>query len=328
MSIPPYLFDARSVAWHRTTGWERYARELGRRLTDDPEVEVRIAGSEELLDRLWQDLAATPRATRRARVAHFPSLPPAPWARARRAVVYTLHDLTWWRWRQTASPMGKHYYARLASRAAHSRAHLVVDTEAVRQEVIEYFDRSPDSVTVVPLGVELPPPADVAPRSRPYLLAVGTSEPRKNLQRLVRAYELSGLSETHDLLLIGRLGWGSPPPGVVVESGYDDARLVAAYRDATAVVLPSLYEGFGLPAVEAMQLGTPVICSDLPVLREVTGGHAVYMDPTDVEAMAASLRMSLSLSAPDGAESWARSTFCWDRAAAQLKALYRSLDLG
>lgn len=328
MSAPPYLFDARSAAWQRTTGWERYARELARRLADDPEVEVRVAGSEKLPDRLWQDLAATPRATRRARVAHFPSLPPAPWARAHRAVVYTLHDLTWWRWRQTASRMGKHYYARLASTAAHSRAHLVVDAEAVRQEVIEYFGRSPDSVTVVPLGVELPPAADVAPRRRPYLLAVGTSEPRKNLQRLVQAYELSGLSETHDLLLIGRAGWGSPPPGVLIESGYDDAELVAAYRDATAVVLPSLYEGFGLPAVEAMQLGTPVICSDIPVLREVTGGHAVYVDPTDVEAIAAALRSSPSLSSPAGAAAWARATFCWDRAAAQLTALYRTLDAG
>lgn len=321
----PYLFDARSAGWRRTTGWERYARELARRLTADPAVRVRTAGSEHLGSRLWQDAVATPWQAHEVRVAHFPTLPPSPWARPRGALVYTLHDLTWWTWRETASRMGKHYYARLAGRAAR-RAHLVVDSAAVRDEVLEHFDRDPDSVTVVPLGVELPEPAPVPTRPRPYLLAVGTTEPRKNLTRLIEAYRRSGLSATHDLVVVGRLGWGDVPDGLDVVSGLDDAQLVSTYLGASAVVLPSLYEGFGLPAVEAMQLDVPVICSDIPVLREVTGARATYVDPQDVDAMADVLRAAPELAAPAGAADWARSHFAWDRSVEQLGALYRRLD--
>lgn len=322
----PYLFDARSAAWRRTTGWERYTREIAHRLAADPAVRVRTRGSQSLTSRFWQDAVATPWAVRQARVAHFPTVPPTPWAIPRTKLVFTLHDLTWWRHRDAASRMGRNYYAPLAAAAAQRPVHLVVGSEAVRDEVAEHFDREPSTISVVPLGVELPPPAPVRPRERPYLLAVGTAEPRKNLARLVQAYALSNLAATHDLLVVGRLGWGPVPEGLVVVSGYDDGQLVSSYLGATALVLPSLYEGFGLPAVEAMQLGVPVICSDLPALREVTGGRGTYVDPTDVEAMADALRQAPNLTAPPGAAEWAKSRFAWGRAAELLSTLYRRLD--
>lgn len=324
-SAAPYLFDARSVTWRRTSGWERYARELAQRLAVDPLVRVRSAGSERLRSRVWQDLAATPMATRSVRVAHFPTLPPVPWIPAGQTV-FTLHDLTWWRYRETASALGRHYYARLAALAARGRVHLVVDSGAVRDEIVEEFGRDPSTVTVVPLGVDLPAAAPVPTRPRPYVLAVGTAEPRKNLGRLVEAYARSGLAASHDLVLVGRLGWGKIPSGVVPVTDVDDGQLVSTYRDATALVLPSLYEGFGLPAVEALRLGTPVLCSDLPVLREVTGGRASYFDPADIDEMAAALAAAPELTPHPGAAEWARATYSWDAAAATLLGLYRTLD--
>jgi len=196
----------------------------------------------------------------------------------------------------------------------------------MKAEVVDHFELDPATVSVVPLGVALPAPRVVPPRPRPYLLAVGTAEPRKNLAVLLKAYALSGMSETHDLIVVGRLGWGELPPGLEVVSGYDDGQLVSSYLGATAVVLPSLYEGFGLPAVEAMQLGVPVICSDIPVLREVTGGRATYVVATDVEALANALRDAPHGIAPEGAAEWAMSTYDWGRTAQQLSELYRRLD--
>lgn len=323
----PYIFDARSAAWPRTTGWERYTREIARRIGGvDADVEVRTKGSHRIGSRVWQDLVATPVAVRGTRVAHFPTLPPAPWARPRAALVYTLHDLTWWRWRDTASRMGRHYYAPLAAAAARGRAHLVADTAAARDEIVEHFGLAADSVTVVSLGVELPPPADVPARPRPYLLSVGTLEPRKNMSRLAEAYRLSGLSATHDMLVVGRLGWGQLPSGMELVSDVGDAELVSIYQGASALVLPSLYEGFGLPAVEAMQLGVPVICSDIPVLREVTGGRATYVDATDVDLLVDALRAAPRACAAEGAATWASTTYTWDATVRRLCSLYRHLD--
>jgi glycosyltransferase involved in cell wall biosynthesis len=259
-------------------------------------------------------------------VAHFPTLPPAPWARPGGALVYTLHDLTWWRWRETASRMGRHYYARLADRTARRGAHIVVDTRAVRDEVVEHFGLDPSDVTVVPLGVELPEPSELPRRPRPYLLSVGTLEPRKNMTRLAEAYRRSGVAATHDLLVVGRLGWGDLPAGLEVLSGLSDGQLAATYAGATALVLPSLYEGFGLPAVEAMQLGVPVICSDIDVLREVTGGRATFVDATDLDCLVAALRAAPEACAPEGAADWARKTYRWDLTVEHLSRLYRSLD--
>ena len=326
-SAKPYVFDARSAGWPRTTGWERYTREIARRMSiTDPCVEVRIAGSPALKSRLWQDAVATPLAIRQSRVAHFPSMPPVPWARTRGSVVYTLHDLTWWRWSTTASRMGRRYYAPLARLAALGRAHIVVDTQAVADEVLGYFELESSSVTVVPLGVELPAPSAESRRTRPYLLTVATLEPRKNLARLAVAYSRSGLAATHDLVVVGRFGWGDPPPGLEIVSGLDDAALASTYAAAAALVMPSLYEGFGLPAVEAMQMGIPVLCSDIPVLREVTGGYAEYVDATDTDALAQALREVPSMTVPAAAAPWAATTYRWELTVAALSALYRRLD--
>jgi glycosyltransferase involved in cell wall biosynthesis len=259
---------------------------------------------------------------------HFPSFPPVPWARPRRALVYTLHDLTWWRWPETATRLGRRYYAPLARRTITSGAHIVTDTEAVAQEIREEFGLPADRLTVVPLGAALPAPGAQVVRPRPYLLAVGTVEPRKNLALLAQAYQASGVSASHDLVVVGRLGWGDLPAGLDVVSGLDDAAVAGMYAGATALVLPSLYEGFGLPAVEAMQLGTPVICSDIPVLREVTGNHAAaYVDPRNLDAWVHALREAVALTSPHpAAAEWSRKKFQWDDAVRILSALYRRLD--
>jgi len=222
--------------------------------------------------------------------------------------------------------MGRHYYAYFARAAALGRAHIVTGTEAIAAEVVDHFGLDRSGVTVVPLGVELPAPLDQTARPRPYLLTVATLEPRKNLNRLSEAYQRSGLAATHDLLVVGRMAWGERPPGVEVVSNLNDYELATVYAGASALVLPSLYEGFGLPAVEAMQLGVPVICSDIPVLREVTGGRALYIDATNTDVLVDALRTAPYAVAPLGAASWAAKTYQWKHTVEALSTLYRRLD--
>ena len=243
-----------------------------------------------------------PGAVHGTRIAHFPTLPPVPWARPRTALVFTLHDLTWWRWRETASRMGRHYYAPLAAaalrRARRTRRRRY--RHGARRGCRPLRPRPRHDHRRTPRRRAPRAPANLAPRSRPYVLTVGTLEPRKNLPRLVEAYKDSGLSATPDLLVVGRVGWGKWPPGMELLSGVGDSELVSIYQGAAALMLPSMYEGFGLPAVEAIQLGVPVICADIPALREVTGGRATYVDATNGEVLVDALRSARRLRAGRG----------------------------
>ena len=126
---------------------------------------------------------------------------------------------------------------------------------------------------------------------RPYVLGVGTLEPRKNLARLVDAWRLLG--NDHGLVLAGGAGWGEQPgldePGIVLPGYVSAASLPALYRGAAAYVYPSLFEGFGIPVVEAMACGTPVVVSNHRSLDEACGAAAVRVDPLDPEAVAAGI---------------------------------------
>ncbi|MFN2431365.1 MAG: glycosyltransferase family 4 protein [Gemmatimonadota bacterium] len=193
----------------------------------------------------------------------------------------------------------------------------------VRDELIGEFRVEPDRVTVTPLGVDpalFHPRLDVATDAevrtrgsdagahwpRRYLLFVGSVEPRKNLPVLLEAYAglPRDLRDAHPLVLVGPAGWKSEPvwrrvralklEAHVLRRGFlDELALARAYRAATAFVYPSLYEGFGLPPLEAMACGTPVICSDIPALREVLGDAALRLPPGDVAAWTAELRRIL-----------------------------------
>ena len=131
---------------------------------------------------------------------------------------------------------------------------------------------------------------------RPYILGVGTLEPRKNLQRLVDAWRLLG--NDHRLVLAGGAGWGEQPglddPGIILPGYVSSASLPALYRGAAAYVYPSLFEGFGIPVVEAMACGTPVVVSNHRSLDEACGSAAVRVDPLDPDAIAAGIQEALT----------------------------------
>lgn len=210
----------------------------------------------------------------------------------RRPSVMTLHDLSPWTFRD---PGAQRIRRRTPILLRLGLATMVITpTEAVRREAIARFRLLPDRVVAVPLAAsETFQPVDVTAAERPYFLFVGTLEPRKNIARLIEAWREVRKSYEVDLVLAGRAGAGFPvpaaEPGLRILGAVPDADLPGLYSGALAVAYPSLYEGFGLPVLEAMQCGAIVVTSRDPAIREVSGGAAIYADAHDVRALCEAL---------------------------------------
>ncbi len=282
-------------------------------------------------------------------VLHSPSFL-MPFARGGARHVVTIHDMTFFTHRAQHSRLHRSAAFLSLVRASLRRADLVVvPSNAARAEVLRLAPHvTPTRVRVVPNGVgaEFRPQAaaDVAAVVRRlglperYLLYVGTLEPRKNLLRLLDAYER--LAPPEHLVLAGRLGWNAAPlrarlaapalRGRVHLTGYvAPLDLPALYTGARAFVYPSLAEGFGMPPLEALACGVPVVASTDPALAENLADAALLVDATDTPALAAALRRILDdgdLRATLRARGLARAaTFGWERTADGMLACYRDL---
>lgn len=227
--------------------------------------------------------------------------------------VVTVHDLSWVRHPETHPPERVRAMERMMPAVVSRAAHIVTDSEFVRAEIVAHYGIAPDRVSAVPLGVdaELAPcaPAGCAAALHAlgleygrYCLALGTLEPRKNLGAVIEAH--AGLPDAlrarFPLAIGGMSGWGeasspareaSVARGEVRMLGYvPQALLPALYSGARLLVYPSLYEGFGLPPLEAMACATPVVVSRRASLPEVVGDAGILVEPLDTAAIGAAIR--------------------------------------
>jgi glycosyltransferase involved in cell wall biosynthesis len=267
--------------------------------------------------------------------------------------ILTVHDLSFVRVPETTSPTLKRYLDKVVPRSIKRADHILADSQATKDDIIALYNTPSDKVTVLLSGVEprFHPIDDLnalervrvryALPDRPYILSVGTVQPRKNYVRLVEALgKLRGQGIDVSLVIVGAPGWLAEPIYETIKklrlsefvrfTGFaDDADLPALYTGAVCAAVPSLYEGFGLPVLEAMACGTPVLTSNVSSLPEVAGDAALLVDPYDTQAIADGLTRLITDSALRDqliARGFKQaSRFTWERSARELHAIYRQL---
>src|SRR5919201_2970715 len=212
--------------------------------------------------------------------------------RSRVPLVVTVHDLAVLRHPETFNRWTRTYSRVAVPRVAGGAARVIAVSQFTKRETVELLAVPEDRVRVVPNGIEPAFRPEGPAATGEYVLAVGTLEPRKNLPRAAEAAARLGL----ELRVAGGRGWGSfrLPPGVRTVGFVDDDELASLYRGALCLVYPSLYEGFGMPILEAMGCGTPVVTSRGGATEETAGGAAALVDPLDVASIAAGIQEALS----------------------------------
>jgi glycosyltransferase involved in cell wall biosynthesis len=322
--------DVSALALTRA-GTARHIRSLLDALADE-DVEVRryaLGGSSRALvpvrDLGWY-LAALPARARRDRmeILHCPTQR-AP-TRSSVPLVVTVHDLAVLRHPETFNRWTRTYSRHVLPRVARAAQRLIAVSEFTKQELVALLNVPEGKVRVIPNAVGEPFTQEGEAEPGDYVLAVSTLEPRKNLSRLVEGYRRAGLNGV-PLLVAGAPGWGDvrvEGDGVRWLGEVRDEELARLYRGARCVAYVSLYEGFGLPVLEAMACGAPVVAGRSGALEEISGGAAVLVDPLDADAIAAGLTEAINRREelrPLGLDR-ARA-FDWREVARQTAAVYR-----
>ena len=251
-------------------------------------------GLERAAKRVSADLIHTPAST----PARSRSIP----------LVVTIHDAIPWRnpeWFTRANALQQRL---LVSRTARHATRVITDSHASKDDLVNLVGLDPERVDVIHLGVSSAFSPSLRDRNwleqrfhitGPVVLSVGTPEPRKNLMSTLRAFEqVRRTIPEATLLLVGDAGWRSAEadaylaqagPSVVRVGRVAFAELTVLYASADCFLFPSLREGFGLPPLEAMASGTPVVCSNAPSLPEVVGDAALTTEPNDVDGLASAV---------------------------------------
>lgn len=255
-------------------------------------------------------------------------------------LVVTVHDLAFAHEPTHFTKHGLRFFRRGLALTKRDADLIIVPSEATKRDC-EAAGIDADRLRLVPHGVAVPPISDAAvdafraahDLSRPYVLWCGTIEPRKNLPTLLAAFDKIRDDIDADLVLVGPSGWGDvavprDPKGRIKMLGFlETSDLHAAYAGAAVFCYPSLREGFGLPVLEAMAHGVPVVTSSGTSMAEFTGDAGLLVDPLDADAIAGALLKALG---PDADRMRAAATeqasrYTWDRAADLTVAVYREV---
>lgn len=309
---------------------------------------------EQWLYRLWYRLrwpVPVQWVTGRLDLFHSPDfvLPPVS---GRIPTLLTVHDLSFVHYPHVYTPPLIKYLNSVVPWSVERATHVLADSAATQRDLMALWGVPESKITVLYSGVDMRfhPVGDAARLTavrqryglgqRPYILTVGTVQPRKNYQMLIRAFAPIAQRQNHNLVIAGGKGWlyddilaevhtQGLVGRVLFTEFVDDADLPALYSGASLFTFPSLYEGFGLPLLEAMACGVPVISSDASCLPEVAGDAAVLLPPHDqgawTEAMQSLLDNPVDCAQLVASGYAQAKRFSWERAGRRLLTTYRRL---
>ncbi len=254
--------------------------------------------------------------------------------------ITTIHDLLVYKFAEFMHPSIVANQKRKLEWVKKESDRIIVDSESTKHDCIELLHLEENRLRVVHLGVskkfQIQPHTIVQKILKKYriekkfLLAVGTLEPRKNIDRIIKAHSSMKKQSDIDLVVVGKWVWGEKlefPNSVHMLSNIDVADLPALYTGASCFLYPSLYEGFGLPVLEAMACGCLVVTSSRGSLKEIAGDAAIIVDPQRVDSILYGIEKSLDMDEEDrkkmiskGLE-WAKK-FTWEKTAAATQKIY------
>jgi glycosyltransferase involved in cell wall biosynthesis len=307
-------------------GTARYLKALLHELRhrDDVEVSTLSFGGGDRAstlarDAIWYPLALSRR--RNADLLHCPTYRGP--VRPALPLVVTVHDLAVFRHPEAFNRWTRSYSPRVVPRVLAAARRIIAVSEFTKRELVELLRVPDEKVRVVPNGVDSEFTREGPAANGDYVLAVGTLEPRKNLASLVEAARRNDV----ELRVVGARGWGGVEVGgngVRWLGEVSDADLARLYRGAACLAYPSVYEGFGIPVLEAMACGTPVVTSRGTAMEEVADGAAVLVDPSDPAELAAGIERAASERDSLVARGLERArSFRWDAVADATVAVYR-----
>jgi glycosyltransferase involved in cell wall biosynthesis len=315
-------------------------------------VRCRIPARVRLFRLLWEQLAQPRQLARdKADVFHGPGYLAPPGLRI--PCVLTVYDLIALDFPRLCRPTNRVNYGVFLPLSIQRATRIIVPSETTCRDLLRRYPRAESRMRVIPLGVSenlRRGTNDVAIRElrerygldKPFILFLGTMEPKKNLIALLRAFDALKRDGqvAHKLVIAGAPGWHTGPlHGFIRRRGLDReviitgfvpaADLPALYGAADLLAFPSLYEGFGLPPLEAMTCGTPVVCTNRGAVPEVVGDAAVLVDPTDTSALAGAV-LSVLRNEGHAEDLVARgrrraSRFSWDETARRTDDVYREV---
>jgi glycosyltransferase involved in cell wall biosynthesis len=307
-------------------GTARYLKSLLRELhrREDVDVSTVSFGGADKLSTLTRDAFWYPFALGRTHgvdVLHCPTYRGP--VRSALPLVVTVHDLAVFRHPDAFNRWTRMYSPRVVPRVLATARRIIAVSEFTRRELGELLHVPDEKIRVVPNGVDDEFTRDGPAADGEYVLAVGTLEPRKNLGRVVEAAQRNDI----ELRVVGARGWGGVGVGgngVRWLGEVSDAELARLYRGALCVAYPSVYEGFGIPVLEAMACGAPVVTSRGTAMEEVADGAAVLVDPSDPVELAAGIARATAERDTLVARGLERArAFRWDAVAAATVSVYR-----
>jgi glycosyltransferase involved in cell wall biosynthesis len=258
-------------------------------------------------------------------------------------LVVTIHDLAWLKYPDTVHPSTRYKHAQAWKRLNQLGAHVIAVSQSTKEDILEQLEFPKDRLHLVYEALPVESERKISEKDlssvkekfkldKPYVFFIGTREPRKNLDRFVDAW--APLHKEVDLVIAGGAGWqksnkaptGSAAPKVI--GRVSDHELATLYTGARALAYPSLYEGFGLPILEAFYHQTPVLTSNVSSMSEIAGDAAVLVNPFDVEGMQKGLEQLLNESSTEREKRQRKmkkrlADFSWESTAKQTVTVYK-----
>lgn len=253
-------------------------------------------------------------------------------------IVATIHDLAIFRFKELAHPQTLERHTQAYKRLKEYGSHVIAVSEQTKRDLIEVLDFDEDKIHVIPEAIpveHIVKKEGILPRhdlaefygvKKPYFLWVGTQEPRKNLKRVVEAWQK--FSGDYDLVIVGSAGSKeiSPSPGIKFPGYLTNAQLASFYAHAELLLFPSLYEGFGLPILEAFYYGCPVVTGNNSGMSDTAGEAGILVDPYSVPSITTGIKRALKLKTQPDLQKKMKAQlkkFNWEMAAEKTLEVYR-----